>query len=454
MNRQPILFGRMSLAEWVMRVAFAVLVVVLFIGLWSVRNAVMQIFLAVIVALALQGPIHRFERMGLPRGVALLLTLVLVLVIGGLLGVLLVSTVVEQVQELVDQLPDTFDQVRAEYDRLSNEHGVLPEIDWDALMEGQSEDWLSKQVGAISGRIFPFVSGVGGLIANFLFILFIALFFVGDPTNYLDGTLTLVPQGYRPRALEILVELDGTLRAWFVGQVISMLTAGALITFLNAVIINIPSPIALGALSGIMEFVPNFGALVSVSVAILVTLADEPAKIPLVIIGYLVVQQVQSNLIMPRIMRRQIDMPAAVVLSAQVIAASLFGFIGLLLALPLAVLVKVLLRELYVYDFLNSRTARVLTQRRADGRVTAVVVSEPYRPEQLSPGEAARLQAEGYDLFANQPGQTVEIVTPPSPALEQAARGQQAIWVAVFTLVLAQGLALIRSLVSGNAKSG
>lgn len=187
MNRQPILFGRMSLAEWVMRVAFAVLVVVLFIGLWSVRNAVMQIFLAVIVALALQGPIHRFERMGLPRGVALLLTLVLVLVIGGLLGVLLVSTVVEQVQELVDQLPDTFDQVRAEYDRLSNEHGVLPEIDWDALMEGQSEDWLSKQVGAISGRIFPFVSGVGGLIANFLFILFIALFFVGAPPPSRSG---------------------------------------------------------------------------------------------------------------------------------------------------------------------------------------------------------------------------------------------------------------------------
>lgn len=453
LNRQPILFGRMSLAEWAVRVAFAVLVVVLFIGLWSVRNAVMQIFLALIVALALQAPVHRLERMGLPRGIALLITLLLVLVIGVLLSILLVSTVVEQVQELLNQLPDTLDQVQAEYDRLSSKHGVLPEIDWDALREGQSENWLSEQVGAISGQIFPFVSGVSGLIANFLFILFIALFFVSDPTNYLDGTLTLVPQGYRPRALEILVELAATLRAWFVGQVISMLMAGALITFLNAVIINIPSAVALGALSGIMEFVPNFGALVSVSVAILVTLADDPAKIPLVIIGYLVVQQIQSNLIMPRIMRRQIDMPAAVVLSAQVIAASLFGFIGLLLALPLAVLVKVLLRELYVYDFLNSRTARVLTQQRADGRVAAVVVSEPYRPEQLSPGEAARLQAEGYDLFANHPGQTVEIVTPPSPALEQAARGQQAIWVALFTLVLAQGLALIRSLVSGNAQS-
>src|SRR5690554_4469017 len=444
----------MSLGELVVRVAFVVLIIAMFVGLWTVRNSLMLIFLAVIVALALQGPIHRFERMGLRRGIALLITLLLVLSVGALLGVLLVSTIVEQTQQLIDQLPDTFDTVRNEYDRLLNQYGVLPEIDWDSLLEGEGADWLSSQLTSLPGNLFPFVSGAGGVIANVLFIFIIALFFVGDPTNYLDGALTLVPQGYRPRALEILVQLAGTLRAWFVGQMISMLMLGAMITFVNAVIINIPNPVALGVLAGIMEFVPNIGSIISVIPAILVALADDPAKAPLVVIAYVVTQQIQSNLIMPRIMTRQIDMPAGVVLSAQVVAASLFGFIGLLLALPLAVLVKVLIRELYVYDVLNSRTARVLTQRRADGRVTAVVVSEPYRPEQLSPGEAARLQAEGFDPFAASVGRTVEIVTPPSPALERAARGQQAVWVAVFTLVVAQALALVRSVLVGERRSG
>lgn len=443
----------MSLGEWAVRVAIVVLVVALFAGLWAVRNSLMLIFLAVIVALALQVPVHRFERMGVRRGVALVITLVLVLFFVGLLGVLLVSTFVEQMQQLIDQLPNTFDTVRNEYERLSNRYDVLPEIDWDALLEGDSADWLSAQLTSLPGNIFPFVSGVSGLIANVLFILIIALFFVGDPTNYLDGALTLVPQGYRPRALEILVQLAGTLRAWFVGQLISMLMLGTMITFVNAVIIDLPNPLALGVLAGIMEFVPNIGSIISVIPAILVALADDPAKVALVIAAYIVTQQIQSNLIMPRIMTRQIEMPAGVVLSAQVVAASLFGFIGLLLALPLAVLVKVLVRELYVYDVLNSRTARVLTQRRPDGRVSAVVVSEPYRPEQLSPGEAARLQAEGYDPFTAATGQTVEIVTPPSPALERAARGQQAIWVAVFTLVLAQALALVRTLLTGEHRS-
>lgn len=440
------------MGDWVLRVTFVLMVIALFIGLWTVRNALMLIFLAVIVALALHVPVHRFERLGMGRGLAVLTTLILVALVGGLMGVLLVSTFVEQTDQLIDQLPDAFDQARSEYDRLADQYG-LPEIDWDALLSGEGADLLEEQFRKVPGTLFPFVSGLGGLIANILFILVIALFFVSDPTNYLEGMLTLVPQGYRPRALEILVDLAATLRAWFVGQLISMLTLGGAITVVNAFVLDLPSPVALGMIAGIMEFIPNIGSIISVIPAILFALADVPAKVPLVILAYVVTQQIQSNLVMPRIMRRQIEMPSAVVLSAQVVASVLFGFIGLLLALPLAVLVKVLVRELYVYDVLNSRTARVLTQRRPDGRLSAVVVSEPYRPQQLSPGEAARLQAEGYDLFSGPAGQTVEIITPPSPALEQAARGQQAVWVAVFALVLAQMLALIRSVVGGGNRS-
>jgi len=159
MNRQPILFGRMSLAEWVMRVAFAVLVVVLFIGLWSVRNAVMQIFLAVIVALALQGPIHRFERWAAARRRPFV-TLVLVLVIGGLLACCGLDRV-EQVQESWStSFPTRF--VRCGPSTIACRTAWRPaEIDWDALMEGQSEDWLSSR-SARSTVDFPSCRALAG----------------------------------------------------------------------------------------------------------------------------------------------------------------------------------------------------------------------------------------------------------------------------------------------------
>jgi hypothetical protein len=131
-----------------------------------------------------------------------------------------------------------------------------------------------------------------------------------------------------------------------------------------------------------------------------------------------------------------------------VLSAALFGFMGLLLALPLAIVTMVVLREVYVFDVLNSRLAQIETRYRTDGTPFLLVTNDPYRPEQLSPGEAARLQAQGQNPFDLGDGQVVEIVTPPSPALEQAVRGQQAVWLAILTLAVAQGLALVQSILS------
>ena len=185
--------------------------------------------------------------------------------------------------------------------------------------------------------------------------------------------------------------------------------------------------------------------------ALLIALAEDPALVPWVILVYLGTQQIQSNLIGPRLMSRQVDLPAAIVLISQVIASALFGFMGLLLAVPLAVVIMILIKEVYVTDMLNSRNARLETHFRPDGGEYFVVTTTAFRPEKLSPGEAARLMAQGRDPFEAAEGQIVEIITPPSPTAERAARGQQMVWVALLGLVVAQGLALLRSLISREA---
>jgi len=278
-------------------------------------------------------------------------------------------------------------------------------------------------------------------------MFFIAVFFVVEPINYLEGMLTLIPRGYRPRALEIFEKLGRMLQRWFVGQLISMMTSGVLITFVTGVILGLPNAVALGAISGLMEFIPNFGSIIAVIPALIIALATRPVLVPFVILAYVITQQVQSNLIMPRIMSRQISLPAATILLAQIIGAALFGFLGILLALPLTIVVTVLVREIYVYDVLNARPARLQTHLRPDGTTYTLVTGETYRPERLSPGEAARLQAEGRDWFGED---IVEIITPASPALEQAARGQQMVWWALLALTVAQMLALVRSLVGSG----
>ncbi len=442
--------SRMTLGEWTSRVFVALFLYVLFLGAWRLRDILLLAFFATILAIVLHVPVAALQRMGLPRGLSVLISLVGMSALGTLLVVLIVPVMAEQVSALANELPDLMQSARDQYDSLSRDYSWLPKINWDQVTEGSVPDFVMNQAGTMSREVFPFLSGVGGAITSLFFVLLIAIFFVLEPFNYLELLLMAVPRSYQPRALEIFHRLGTLLQRWFIGQMISMTSSGILIALTTGFIFKLPNAAALGVIAGVMEFVPNFGSIIALIPAIVIALAKDPILVPFVILNYLVVQQVQSNIIMPRIMSRQISMPAAAILLAQIIAGALFGVIGILLALPMAIVVKVLLREVYVTDLLNTAETRIETRTRANGTRFTVVTSRAQRPEQLSPGEAASLLAAGEDVFAAGEGQVVEIVTPPSPVAEQNARTQQVVLGAILALVAAQALALIHSLLSSR----
>lgn len=437
--------------SWTLRALVVLLLVTLFLAIWELRDILLLTFLAMIVAIVLQIPVRYLQRIGVNRGLSIAVSAVGALVGLSALLVLIVPVFVVQIRDLADALPEFIENAQIEYDSLEEDYAWLPAIDWDEATEGDVQDFVIDQAGGLSQRVFPFLSGLGGAITSLFFMFFIAIFFITEPANYLEGLLTLVPRSYRPRALEIFEQLGGLLQRWFVGQLISMTLSGIMITFVTGVILGLPNAASLGVLAGLMEFVPNIGSIIALVPALIIALAEDPILVPFTILAYLITQQVQSNVIMPRIMARQVSLPAASVLIAQIIGAALFGFLGVLLALPLAIVVMVLIREIYVHDILNAQSAQLETYTRPDGTTYTLVTSDVYRPEDLSPGAAARLQAQGEDLFGRTGEDVVEIITPPSPALEQAVRGQSAVWLAILALTVAQGLALIRSLLNQAA---
>ena len=437
---------RLTLGDWTLRVFVALLLGTMFVAFWTLRDIFLLTFLAIILAIVLQVPARRLQRFGLSRGLSIGVALVGTVVILVALLVVIVPVMASQVSDLVDKLPAFIDSAQVQYDTQAAKIDWLPKVEWDTVTDGDVKDFVINQAAKLTRNIFPFLSGLGGAITSTVFTFFIAVFFVTEPASYLEGLLTLVPRGYRPRALEIFEHLATMLQRWFVGQLISMTMSGTLIALVTGLVLGLPNAAALGVISGLMEFIPNFGSIIAVVPAVIIALSKDPILVPFTVLAYLVVQQVQSNVIMPRIMSRQISIPAATILVAQIVGAALFGFMGVLLALPLAIVVMVLVREIYVHDMLNARGAHLVTQARPDGTNFTLVTSDVYRPEVLSPGAAALGRAEGRDLFAAEEGQIVEIVTPASPALEGMARGQQAVWLAILALTVAQGLALLRAL--------
>lgn len=444
----PTTSPRLSLGDWTLRVLVVLLLGALFLALWTLRDVFLLTFLAIIIAIVLQMPVQRLQRVGLSRSLSIAISMLSFIALLVLLVILVVPAIASQVRTLADELPGFIEDAQDSYDDIQANNDWLPVIEWDNVTEGDVSEFLIRQIGDLSRSIFPFLSGIGGVITNLLFLLFIAIFFISEPANYLEGLLTLVPRNYRPRALEIFETLGNLLQRWFIGQLISMTLSGIMITFVTGVILGLPNPGALGVLAGVMEFVPNFGSIIAVVPAVIIALAEDPVLVPFTILAYLITQQIQSNVIMPRIMSRQISIPAASILIAQIIGAALFGFLGVILALPMAIVVMVLVREIYVFDTLNARPAKIETDTRPDGSIYHRVTSDVYRPEDLTPGEAARLQAEGRDLFDLQDDEFLEVITSAPPELEQVTRGQQAVWTALLVLTVAQTLALLRTVIA------
>jgi predicted PurR-regulated permease PerM len=185
-------------------------------------------------------------------------------------------------------------------------------------------------------------------VFSFLVVILIAtIFTVAWPAPLVNGFVALWPAGRRERVREILGELYKTVQRWFLGQLTSMTMIGLLFT-VALFLIGIPFALLLGILSGLLAFIPFVGPFISIIPPILLALAQDPILALWVLLAYAVVQFIEGNVIQPVVMNRAVSLHPTVIVFALLIMSTLFGFVGLLLAIPLIAALQVLVRELWI----------------------------------------------------------------------------------------------------------
>ena len=206
---------------------------------------------------------------------------------------------------------------------------------------------LGSEFQGATRFLFPIVSGVFGAVGGFIIILFIAMYIAADPGLYRAGILHLVPHRRRARAGEYLTTLASTLRQWLVARLIAMVLIG-LITGGALALLDVKGAAALGVLAGILEFVPFFGPIASAVPAIGIALVDSPQKAMYVLILYLVIQQLEGNVITPLLLEKRLDIAPVLTVVAVAALGVVFGVLGMLVAEPLLAAVLVTTKMLYV----------------------------------------------------------------------------------------------------------
>lgn len=305
---------------------------------WLASDLVLIVIGGVLVAVLLEVVSEPFRWLRLPRGLALLCSGILILGVLVGVGYLLGTTTVSQLQEVVTRVQEAQSSLMRTLQ--SSEIGRMA---------------LSRMRGAelplteIFGRVFT-------VSANFLVglvvVVFGGVYLAAQPELYRAGLTKLFPRDWRTEVEETIDTVARALRLWLLGQMIQMVIIGVL-SGLAVWLIGLPSPLALGAIAGVAEFVPYVGPIVAAVPAILVAVTLGPVTAFWTLVAYVGIQQAEGQLVTPLIQRRMVFIPPALMLLSIVAVGYAFGVGGAIFAAPITVMLFVMVNKLYVRDALG-----------------------------------------------------------------------------------------------------
>lgn len=366
----------MKLGQWIGFLVFAASLYIL----WEIRQILLQVFAAVVLANSLNLLAQRLQKSQVKRPFAVLLAILCLLTAMIIFFFLIVPPFTQQIQEVIDLVPQGVQQLNDRGNRLV---GLIPR---QFMPYVPSVDSLVQQVQPLFNRLLGgslaiFSSSLGGIL-NFLLIVVLSIMMLVNPLAYRQGFIRLFPSFYRRRVDTILLECEVSLGRWIIGALISM-TVVAIFSTIGLAIIGVPAALAQGVLAGVLNFIPNLGPTFSVIPPMLISLLDpeKPFFKALLVLGlFVLIQQLESNLLTPYVMAQQVSLLPALTLIGQVFFATLFGFMGLLLAIPLMVVCQIWVRRVLVEDVLDHWGAppgyRKLAVESPDGAIVSDTVVE------------------------------------------------------------------------------
>ena len=237
-------------------------------------------------------------------------------------------------------------QAEALWERLPSALNRIEEL----LQRSAWGQWLAGQMGFVERQLSfrpltAFASVTLGAVVDVFLVVATAIYLALDPDLYRRGALLLFPARLRPRIDECLVAAGQALRLWLLGHFIGMISM-AILTGVGLWLLGIPYALALGLIAGLLEFIPILGPIMAGLPAVLAALAQDPKLALTVVAFYVVVQQIESYLVIPLAQRWAVELPPALCLLAVVALGTAFGFLGVVLATPVVVVVIAIVRRL------------------------------------------------------------------------------------------------------------
>jgi len=328
------------------RIASATVTIVAVVGaawlLVELAGFLMLVFAALVLAAIFDAMASWLIRAtGMKRGFALTLSILGLLALFAGVFTLFGTQLAGQLDTIRDSIPPALEQVQAFLDRVG-----LGEPARDLFNQS------SGNISQLAAQAGGYVLTAGNGLANFILVFVGAIFIASDPDVYRRGLLLLIPSRAEDTAAAALDDAARGLRGWMVGQSVSSLVVAAF-TWAGLALLGVPASGGLGLIAGLLDVIPMIGPIIAGVPAVLLAFTVSPATALWTVGLFLLVQQIQGNFLQPMIQKHAVDVPPAVLLFSVLAAGLLFGFLGVLLAAPLTIVIYVFVQRIYVRTLLG-----------------------------------------------------------------------------------------------------
>jgi predicted PurR-regulated permease PerM len=366
----------LKFGQWLGLIALVAALVLL----WSLRHTVVLIFTAIVLAMALCTLVGSVRnRLGIQRLPALVLSLFGALLIGAVVATAIIPPFADQFGQLLHKVPQAaalllrllqglldsastmlYGSAARSADGIATGSGAAGGTEAGLAwlrqglqgMGGGGGGALASGLGGGALRLLGFAGNLGTALLQTLFVVVVAVMVAAQPQAYREVVLLLVPSFYRRRFSAVLLQCGEALSAWMVGVLISSLCVG-LLAAVGLSLLGVNQVAANAVLAGLLNVIPNVGPTLSTIFPMSVALLETPWKSLAVLLLYILIQNLESYVITPSVMHHQLRLLPGLTLIAQLLFTVLFGPLGLLLALPLAVCLQVIVREVLIHDVLD-----------------------------------------------------------------------------------------------------
>lgn len=309
--------------------------------LWVVRDVLVLIFIAAVIAAGISPAVHRVRVVGrhylhrpISRGTAVLAVYFPFLFVAVLLAVFLAPRLIVETRALSSQLPALL------------EANVITPLSHYFPMDGV-RTYLKGGISLSTSSVFVYVRSAVTVVASVVAVLFMIVYMLIDAHTLRNMILLLYPADVRAERRRTLSRISTRMSSWLSGQLILSGMMGAAI-FVVLLLLRIPYALPLAILAMIGELVPVIGPILGTTPALIIALLHSPWQFWSVLVLAAILQKLENLFVAPRVMARKVEISPLAAFIAFMIGATLLGIVGALIAIPMAAIAKVTFEEMFV----------------------------------------------------------------------------------------------------------